>query len=385
MTGDGEEIETEIEVDFRFLAGSPRPLGRTLGAVARQFLEDGGPPPVPVPTIGLLEGGTLPLLYPGLNAIVAASGTGKSLMVKAIAREEVGVGRHVVVLDAETTVGEYAGTLLADLRFGPGEMELVHYATNVQGRDPFADRWLGNMTEDLLNETMDGVMIEDPSLVLIDSMSKSMAALGLDENRPTDTTRWFEAVTVPVLNRWPKAAVALLQARQKGWYKGMDVRQGRGSSSLLHEVKAQYMMWTKKPGSRTVDGLANVVCTKDRYGHRAEGSLAAHWLYGPTELALWAPIEGMGEATAEQIEVAVVELLADDPRDDDPKCLGLPLTRTSVENMVARSLSIAREKVTPVLGALVKAGEVHCERLPQPSKTGPKPERVWAGSDTRFS
>ena len=60
-----------FDLDLRFaptLDGS-RPAGRTLGALARQFIEDGGPPPVPRPTVGLPEGGTLPLFYPGLNAI----------------------------------------------------------------------------------------------------------------------------------------------------------------------------------------------------------------------------------------------------------------------------------------------------------------------------
>ena len=42
------DLEVEVELDLRFFEVNRRPPGRTLGAVARQFLEDGGPPPVPV-------------------------------------------------------------------------------------------------------------------------------------------------------------------------------------------------------------------------------------------------------------------------------------------------------------------------------------------------
>jgi len=59
---------------------------------------------------------------------------------------------------------------------------------------------------------------------------------------------------VPIVDCWPEVAVFSIQGRQKGRAKGMDVRQGRGSWSLLHEAHAQYMMWPKRPGSRTDDG-----------------------------------------------------------------------------------------------------------------------------------
>lgn len=371
----------EFEVDFRFLAGDRRPLGRTMGPVARQFLEDGGAPPVPMPTIGLPEGGALPLFYPGLTAIAAVSGTGKSMMTKAVLRQEVRAGRRVLVLDAETSLGEYTGTLLADFGLIPAQLDLVHYATSVQGQDPLSDRWKGGVTEDLLDEAMDGVT-ESPSLVVVDSMSKSMAALGLDENQPTATTAWFEGVTWPLIDRWPEAAVVLLQARPKGWVKGMDVRQGRGSSSLLHEVKGQYVMWSKRRGSRTEDGLAEVICTKDRYGHRAEGSLAAHWTYGPSGLALVAAAE-VHKASTEDIEQELLDWLSTGPRDPDIDVL--PPARSAVEVHAAKALGVEVELVGDVLAGLIQSGYVKSAALLQPGKPGRRPERVWTGTDEPFS
>jgi hypothetical protein len=169
--------------------------------------------------------------------------------------------------------------------------------------------------------------------------------------------------------------VLLIQGRQKGWHVGQDVRQGRGSSSLLHEVVAQYMMWTKVPGSRLVDGRVSVVATKDRYGHRPEGSAAATWLYGPSGFALVAPEPPPAVLEPEQVEAAWTAYLDGDPRDPD---LALPPKEAHAVEAVMGVLGTKdRGSVEAALHRLVKYKRVKREKLTQPGKAGVRPWRVW--------
>ena len=381
LLGEGSGTGEELELDLRYLPGpeqkGTRPDVRSLGRVACEFLDEGGPPPVPRPTVGLVEGVDLPLLYPGLNAIGGPASVGKSVLTKFLVRQQVRAGRHVLVMDCETSEEEYGATLVSDFGMSPAELDLVHYVTDAQRTVPRRDRWSG---EAVPEEVLDGLDCA-PSLVVIDSQSKSMALLGLDENRPDATTTWFEAVAVPITDRWPEAAVVTLQARQKGWVRGMDVRQGRGSSSLLHEVHSQYMMWVKHAGSRTKDGEATLIATKCRYGWRAEGSKAARWLYGPSGFYLVAPeveVDDLPDLT--ETKGAVLDWLETRPLDPDRP--GLPPKPDHVVDQVAVRLGLSstagRARVTEGLDALIKGGQVQRQKVAQ-GVSGVRPWRVWSG------
>lgn len=198
-------------------------------------------------------------------------------------------------------------------------------------------------------------------------MPKSMALQGLDENSPRDCAKWFEDVVEPLTDVYPEVAIVSIGGRQKGWAVGMDSRQGRGSSALLHEVTAQYMLWPKTPGSREKDGEARLVATKCRYGYRPEGSIAGRWLFGPGGFDLVAPVIEV-EESPEDKAIRVREWLAEHPRDERD----LPPT----EAAVAGALSIALEDVREAVNA---SDDMHRKDLPQPGKRGTRPFRVWIG------
>jgi hypothetical protein len=245
-------------------------------------------------------------------------------------------------MDCETSEEVYTATLVGDFIMGSAELDLVHYLTDDQRMEPRRDRWSGR-AEDLADSLNVLDLDYSPSLVVIDSQSKSMAVSGMNEGLPEDVAEWFEKVTTPMVDRWPEAAVVSIQGRQKGWSVGMDVRQGRGSSSLLHEVDAQYMLWTKpkNAGSRTVDGKAELRCTKCRYGYRVEGSLAGVWRYGPSGFFLLDPAsedQGQNQPDSDVVKRAILELLATDPRDPDSPTL--PLKTTFAVAEVAAGLGL---------------------------------------------
>lgn len=379
--------DEEIVIDLTYLPGPEqkglRPVVRSLGRLARDFREDGGPPPLPRPVVGRVEGGDLPLFYPGLNGVTGVPGSGKSLLLKFLARQVIrdDPDACVLVLDCETSEEEYAATMVGDLRMEEAELNRLFYVTDDPRQVPRRERWSGEA--DRLEDVLDGPG-GAPSMVLIDSQSKSMAKQGLDENRALDCTTWYEAVAVPVADRWPDAAVVMIQGRQKGWAPNMDVRQGRGSSALLHEVDAQYMLWTKTQGSRDVDGVVEVKCTKCRYGHRVENTVAAHWHYGPSGFGLTLP-EGTVEEDLpdpEVVERVVLAYFASDPRDHDRP--GLPPKPEQALATIAADLGVSsaagRARVAEGLDALVASGEVRRGQPSQPGVPGVRPVRVWSAS-----
>ena len=213
--------------------------------------------------------------------------------------------------------------------------------------------------------------------MVVDSQSKAMALRSLDENRPIDCTQWYASITEPLVARWPDAAVVVLQGRQKGWAIGQDVRQGRGSSSQLHEVIAQYMVWTKTAGSRSVDGEVKVVCTKCRYGHRVEGSKAARWLHGPSGFFLREPEPSATPLDPHELERAWLDYLGEKPKDPDLPDLP-PKEWDAIEQVMSRLATKDRAAVIEALRVLVKDGRVKCEKLAQPGKPGARPARVWS-------
>jgi hypothetical protein len=381
------ESTKSVTINLSYLPGAEtkgfRPGARTLGRLARDFREY-GVPPLPRPTVGLVEGCELPLLYPGLNGLGGPAGTAKSVLTKYLERQQVWTGRQVLVLDCETSEEEYAATMVGDFTMGAAELDLVHYVTDDQRREPGRDRWSGR-GDDKLAAVLDEAKCS-PSLVIIDSQSKSMALLALDENRPVETTKWYEAVAVPIVDRWPEAAVVSIQGRQKGWQKGMDVRGRRGSSALLHEVHAQYMVWTKKQGSRTVDGLVEVVCTKCRYGHRVEGSMAAEWRYGPSGFSLRLPDPAADLPDPALVKDEWLAYLASTPPPRDSDRPDLPVKRDEAIEAVAARLEVtsakakARKLVDEALTELIRSPktDVHCRRLAQ-GVPGVRPWRVWRG------
>jgi hypothetical protein len=105
---------------------------------------------------------------------------GKRLLMKFLLRQQVQAGNCVVVLDCETTEEEYAATLIGDLAMDADGLGKVHYVTDDQRSHSRGDRWSGK--DKHLGGVLAGIDLS-PSLVLVDSQSKSMALGGLDENR----------------------------------------------------------------------------------------------------------------------------------------------------------------------------------------------------------
>lgn len=209
-------------------------------------LQDGTITP-PVPTIGLVCGGT-PLFYLGMvNGIAGASGSGKSMVAKGACCQEIARGEHVIYIDLA---------------------ERFHY---VSPRSGFTDVALRNITE----------LIQDyqPTLVIFDSTGEGLAIDGVKPNDDDDVARWFRKVPAAIADLGP--AVLLIDHMTKA---DDGAQSPIGSQRKLAAIGgSQYILRPGRPFARGQAGRAYLVTAKDRHGHHAKGSRAAEFHVTPGE------------------------------------------------------------------------------------------------------
>jgi hypothetical protein len=228
-------------------AGLGVPTDRALGRVDVAAAMEGDLEQ-PTPT-QLRRSDGVGLLYPGgSHAIHGEPEAGKTFLALEAARQEVNAGRSVIMLDYESSGVVAAGRLLA---------------LNVD-----ADRVREHFIY-LQWPHLDGLGLAQlaslgakysPSLVVVDSMAKALAAQGLDEDRAPDVLGWFTTVG-RVLNG---STLLLLDHVTKA--NDQRGRWARGSSAKLGEVDAAFTMRVDHPWSRQQPGRARLVVSKDRHG-----------------------------------------------------------------------------------------------------------------------
>lgn len=108
------------------------------------------------------------------------------------------------------------------------------------------------------------------ALVIFDSASKALAAAGLDENNPTEVTRWTTNIAIPT--REAGATVVVIDHVTKGTTK--DNRYSRGAGSKLADTDVRWYVEAVQPFNRETVGRVELTRKKDRDGWLPHSRLA---------------------------------------------------------------------------------------------------------------
>ncbi len=165
--------------------------------------------------------------------------------------------RDVVWLDWEVGRDQARGKLwLAGARDGEQVRQLFHYVNGANLRDDGMAKLLGEA----------GAM--NRPFVVIDSASKALASLGLNENDNGDVSAFTAKVLVPL-----KAAGATLYVIDHAGrsQSASSDYVARGASTKDADADLTYRFDATEPPTRTSVGKLRVVCQKDRESARGEG------------------------------------------------------------------------------------------------------------------
>jgi hypothetical protein len=193
-----------------------------------------------------------PILYAGaLHALNGEPGGGKSWLSLAAVAQVIAQGQGAIFFDFESTPGRVADRLRA---LGADPQTVSTLLRYIQPDGPF-----GIATLDELR----GLVAGGCGLVVVDSVSESMARAGLDENVAAEVIGWVEATVRPLAR--DGAAVLLVDHVTKS--QADRGRWARGSGAKLAVVDgAAFTLHSTHGFSRQGSGTAELTVTKDREG-----------------------------------------------------------------------------------------------------------------------
>ena len=167
------------------------------------------------------------------------------------------IGRHVIWMDYEMGVPRTVQRL-RDMEANPDAIRTYfHYVP-----------WPGKVDPQhmlLAQQAWPG------ALIVVDSLSKALAAGGVDENSPPEVTKWQQANVTPLGSRGP---VILIDHVAKA---GGGSNYSRGAGSKLADADVAWRVVKELPFKRNQAGLIKVFLNKDRGGYLP---LAAGWIVG---------------------------------------------------------------------------------------------------------
>lgn len=218
----------------------------------------------PEPTIGVRSDGR-GLFYAGrVNALIGASGDGKSWLALLTAAQELRAGHHVVMVDLEDSATGIAGRLL-DLGVAPADIvERFHY---VWPDEPFGLEAAVRIEELVLRT--------DAVLVIIDSAGEAMALNRVNPNADDEVARWFRVLPRRIARLGP--CVLTLDHVVKD-------REARGLFAIGSQRKraavtgAAYLLEASSEFGREQRGAAHLTTAKDRLGNYVRGRRAAEFV-----------------------------------------------------------------------------------------------------------
>jgi|tagenome__1003787_1003787.scaffolds.fasta_scaffold20980365_1 hypothetical protein len=197
------------------------------------------PPPPPAVAMRLDEGGAV-LRENRTYLLTGEAGLGKSLLLLGAAVEVANAGRAAVFLDWEDS-RRTALVRVRALRIGVTERALS---------DDGAARLFYACT---VGETALPPLPEDCALVVVDSVSRVMGAMGLDENSASDFLRFVTGIVEPLREAAPDAALVLIDHPGHA-----DPKRARGTSAKRPVVDVELTL--------TVGGThRRLVLRKDRH------------------------------------------------------------------------------------------------------------------------
>ena len=268
------------ESDPFYVLPSERPGGSAAGAAPRRNLDR---PPIAnladlwddetepfEPTMLEVEGGK-PLIYPGCSHLFfGTGGSGKSGFTQHAAVEVMAAGGVVLYLDYENSARNLVGRMkaLGATREMVGD-SMGYWRIN-EDLGPWVRAGLGLW------------LSEHPGVfVVLDGVSKSLAAAGHDEDKAPQVNVWDEQVPVPITEGCG-ATLSMIDHVSKpprehtsGTPSAAELFP-RGSGAKINNVTgAAYLFRATKPWSKTTSGWAEVWCAKDREGVRRQVELAA--------------------------------------------------------------------------------------------------------------
>jgi AAA domain len=179
-------------------------------------------------------------------------GHGKTTMAAADAVAHMATGGHVVWLDFEAGKRQTVARLMA----AGATVEQLGAQFHLAVSPP--------MTADENGLAPLAAALEEwpGALLAIDSASKALGAAGLDENNPTDVTKWTTHIVIP--SRELGATVIVIDHVTKGATKFMPYARGAGSKLADTDV-AWYVEATER-FDRETSGRVELTRQKDREG-----------------------------------------------------------------------------------------------------------------------
>ena len=216
------------------------------------FGEDWGAPPKD--WSALVEG----LIVDGLvHWIGGTHGALKSTVGAHAAVTAMNAERDVVWLDWEVGRDQARGKLwLAGARDGDQVKRLFHYVNGANLRDDGMAKLTGE------------VQAMGRPFLVIDSASKALASLGLNENDNGDVSAFTAKVLVPLKSTGATIYVIDHAGRSQG---ASSDYVARGASTKDADADLTYRFDATEPPTRTSVGKLRVVCQKDRESARGEG------------------------------------------------------------------------------------------------------------------
>lgn len=201
----------------------------------RELLADPEPPP---PAMAwLLDEGSGLLRAGRRYLVVGEPGTGKSLLALGACIEVAMSGRPAVFLDWEDSLRTFIVRSRA-IRVG-----LTEEAMDADGAGRIFYRC---MVGETLNPAMPTP--EDCGLLVIDSVSRAMGSMGLDENSAPDFHRFVAEVLDPLREAAPEAALVLLDHPGHA-----DPKRGRGTSAKRPVVDVDLTLERASRGLRLIN------------------------------------------------------------------------------------------------------------------------------------
>jgi hypothetical protein len=300
----------------------------------------------PEPTVGRRDDGVA-LLYPGrTNGLNGESGAGKSMLVQAVAAQEIEDGHHVVYVDLEDDETGTAGRLL-DLGLPPDAiLGRFHYVR--------PDECYGLVAAENLLALIDAVV---PTLVVIDSTGEALSINGV-KDQDDEIARWFRLLPRPIANRGPAVVTVdhVTKAKDgRGLYAIGSQRKRAaitGSSFMVEPIKAM---------GKGAAGAAKLITAKDRCGTHKTGSVAAIFHLDATKTPTVASLTASTTAASDGDDWVPTHLMEKISRH-------LELNPDRSKNEIERSISGKTDFVRQALAELVQRGYVVAEKAGQATR-----------------
>jgi len=196
----------------------------------------------------------------GVTYLFAEPEAGKTwLMIHAIVTT-VRAGKHVLVIDEEAGIARTAARLLL-FDLPQEEVARIHHFPYKSG---------GNLAA-FANIVHYYMKTNDVALAVCDSVSKMLAAFGLEENANTDATNLAAALWTPIVSVLERAVLLIDHVPH-----GLD--RPRGAGAKMSDVDLAWYAKKTKPFGPSLQGEVQLERKKDRNG--TDAPLFTRWAMG---------------------------------------------------------------------------------------------------------